>query len=206
VTSQGAILLLGPTGSGKTPLGRLLAERGLQGRRCLHFDFGAELRRAASDGAPGLDAKALAVLRAVLACGRLLTDAEFPIAEALLRECVAAHGAGEDAWLILNGLPRHAGQAEAMERLVRVRTVAVLECAPDVVRERIRRNSGGDRMGRADDTPAAVEARLRLFTERTEPLCAFYAARGARVIRIPVQVMTRAQEVAALLDACGAAG
>ena len=43
-----ALLLLGPTGSGKTPLGDEIERRGLYGRRCLHFDFGASLRAAAS--------------------------------------------------------------------------------------------------------------------------------------------------------------
>ncbi|MCX7427258.1 MAG: hypothetical protein NTW96_16720 [Planctomycetia bacterium] len=44
-TRNDAMLLLGPTGSGKTPLGDLLERRGLGGRRCVHFDFGAHLRR-----------------------------------------------------------------------------------------------------------------------------------------------------------------
>ncbi len=42
-----AILLLGPTGSGKTPLGQALEKKGLAGRRCVHFDFGANLREIA---------------------------------------------------------------------------------------------------------------------------------------------------------------
>lgn len=43
-----AVLLLGPTGAGKTPLGRICAQRGLWGRSCTHVDFGACLRRAAA--------------------------------------------------------------------------------------------------------------------------------------------------------------
>jgi hypothetical protein len=39
-----AILPLGPTGSGKTPLGDYLEERGLFGRRCVHFDFGEKFK------------------------------------------------------------------------------------------------------------------------------------------------------------------
>ncbi len=41
-----ALLLLGPTGLGKTPLGLLLEARGLAGHRCVHFDFGDNLRQA----------------------------------------------------------------------------------------------------------------------------------------------------------------
>lgn len=40
-----AVLLLGSTGSGKTPLGDLIERRGLRGVRCLHFDFGVNLRK-----------------------------------------------------------------------------------------------------------------------------------------------------------------
>ena len=40
-----AILLLGPTGSGKPPFGAYLEKHGLSGRRCFHFDFGEQLRR-----------------------------------------------------------------------------------------------------------------------------------------------------------------
>jgi hypothetical protein len=39
-----ALLLLGPTGAGKTPLGDWLEAHGLWGRPCHHFDFGANLR------------------------------------------------------------------------------------------------------------------------------------------------------------------
>ncbi|MGB2821725.1 MAG: hypothetical protein WBF17_12140, partial [Phycisphaerae bacterium] len=68
-----AILLIGPTGSGKTPLGELLERRGLWARRCRHFDFGRRMRRiAAADPPPEwLDPAEVEVLRAVLATGAL---------------------------------------------------------------------------------------------------------------------------------------
>jgi adenylate kinase len=44
-----ALLLLGPTGSGKSPLGDRLEARGLWSVRCAHFDFGANLRAEAAD-------------------------------------------------------------------------------------------------------------------------------------------------------------
>jgi len=37
-----AILLIGPTGSGKTPLGDWLQAYGFCGHRCHRFDFGAK--------------------------------------------------------------------------------------------------------------------------------------------------------------------
>ena len=55
-----AILLLGPTAAGKTPLGQLFADRGLWGRPCVHFDFGENLRRIADSGsADGLESALL---------------------------------------------------------------------------------------------------------------------------------------------------
>ena len=44
-TRHRALLLLGPTASGKTPLGKLIEERGLWDFRWVHFDFGAQMRK-----------------------------------------------------------------------------------------------------------------------------------------------------------------
>ena len=49
-----AIVLLGPTGSGKTPLGDLIERCGLWGAPCLHFDFGACLRSIVEQDRPDL--------------------------------------------------------------------------------------------------------------------------------------------------------
>ena len=47
------ILLIGPTGSGKTPFGDYLEQHGIADRACLHFDFGSSLRSAAQGILPG---------------------------------------------------------------------------------------------------------------------------------------------------------
>ena len=47
---KNAVLLLGPTGAGKTPLGNYLEENGLGDCRCVHFDFGENLRMVAGGG------------------------------------------------------------------------------------------------------------------------------------------------------------
>lgn len=82
-----ALLLLGPTGSGKTPLGRVLEARGLAGRRCLHFDFGENLRQVVAQHKPDslVSTTDIAFLRRVLETGALLEDDQFPLAARILR-------------------------------------------------------------------------------------------------------------------------
>jgi adenylate kinase family enzyme len=200
-----AILLLGPTGSGKTPLGERLQRTGLRGRRCAHFDFGRELRRIAAGGdRPGdLTGADAALLGEMLDTGGLLEDEHFRLAEAILRAFVAAHEPGEGDLIVLNGLPRHPGQAEALERLVDVRAVVHLSCPDEVAIERIGRDVGGDRCGRADDDAPAVRRKLALFARRSRPLLDHYRGRGVRVVTIEVRADTRAEDMCDVLDAPG---
>ena len=79
--------------------------------------------------------------------------------------------------------------------------VVVLEAPADVIAERIRRNTEGDRGGRADDSPAEVLKKLETFRERTLPLVAYYSSRGVKVVRVPVTASsTAADHHAALLQ------
>ena len=206
-TRHSALLLLGPTGSGKTPLGDYLEKRGLWGRRCFHFDFGANLRRAAGEeaGSSALTEGELKIVHESLATGALLENENFPIAEKILRRFAEARGAGEGDLLALNGLPRHVGQAEDVDGIVDMRAVVVLACDAETARERIRANAGGDREGRADDSPEAVAKKLGIFEERTRPLLDHYRAKRVRVITVPVGAATTAEEAARLLEErCGA--
>jgi adenylate kinase family enzyme len=178
-TIPAAILLLGPTGSGKTPLGQLLEERGLWGRTCLHFDFGANLREIVAcnkpDGAVAADD--IVLLRRMVQEGLLLEDEHFPVAVRILWRFMARHSPAPTTWIVLNGLPRHLGQAQTMERVVKVCTVIYWDCSAQVVAERIVRNAGGDRDRRDDDAPEAVRRKLAIFTERTPPLLHYYCSR-----------------------------
>ncbi|GAB4488544.1 MAG: adenylate kinase [Thermodesulfovibrionales bacterium] len=187
-----ALLLIGPTGSGKTPLGNLIGEQGINGARCLHFDFGARLRAISRMPLPPplFTATEHAFVREVLEQGALLEDEHFPIAEKILQHFLDAQGFKEHDLLVLNGLPRHRGQARSLKPIVAVRGLIVLDCCADDVCTRIGMNTGGDRTGRTDDEAGMIRRKLAVFRERTEPLIAHYRAEGARVCRISVGACT----------------
>jgi adenylate kinase family enzyme len=198
-----AILLIGPTGAGKTPLGDYLDENGLEGRRCHHFDFGAHLRRAAESPAvySRLTGDDIQVISGSLETGALLTDHQFHIAERLLASFMDNRSFRDDDLLVLNGLPRHPGQARAAEGLINIISVIYLKCDEKVVFGRIKSNSGGDRTGRTDDSRDAVARKLRIFLERTRPLLHHYdrALIPVKTVRIS-DATTPADVISALGD------
>ncbi len=197
-----ALLLVGPTGSGKTPLGEELAQRGLTGRRALHFDFGAQIRRSVRFPPPDLfSQEEVSFLQDVLATGALLEDEHFPLALKILRWFISEVGLQAGEWLILNGLPRHRGQAQAMAGYVRVATVVELCCPAEVVIQRIQSNAGGDRAGRLDDHLPLVERKLEIYHSRTRPLIDFYKELGTPIIHLHVGPTTTAVELATSLEA-----
>jgi adenylate kinase len=200
-----AVLLVGPTGSGKTPLGEAAARSGLWGRRCAHFDFGVRLRRAAAARAnrSGLGTKDLAVVRRSLATGALLEDRHFPIAARIFERFLRKERVGPDDLIVLNGLPRHAGQARDLDRLVAVIAVIEIAARPETVRERIRRDTGGDRAGRSDDSLAEIRNKLEIYATRTKPLVDHYRRAGASVVTIEVGARTSAETMRRRLDRAG---
>jgi adenylate kinase len=183
-----AILLIGPTGSGKTPLGEAMERHGVHGCRTVHFDFGSHLRAAVAhpEQYPLLSPADVALLDKKLKTNALLEDSEFLLAEKIIASFVEHKQLSRGQYIILNGLPRHAGQAEAMGSLVRVREVIYLDCSAEGVRTRIINNEGGDRASRSDDSAAEVERKLEIFRERTLPLLDYYRKQSVpvRTIRI----------------------
>ena len=166
---QQAVLIVGPTGAGKSPLGDHLARHGWHGRRCAHFDFGRNLRAVADGTIGGFSGDEVAfVEQSRVKPGDLL---------------------------VLNGLPRHRGQAADVDRLVQIADVIQLDCTAEVVHERLRLNSGGDRDARTDDGVALVEKKLSDFAARTAPLVAHYRDRGVAIHRWAIGVRTRPEEL-----------
>jgi adenylate kinase len=193
-----ALLLLGPTGAGKSPLGDFIEENGFKGSRCGHFDFGAHLRQADSDPGdyPALTADDARIIRNVLHSGALLENHQFSIVEKLLTAFVAKKALGPTDWVLLNGMPRHIGQAEAVRIFADVKYVIYLRCDESMVHRRIAANVGGDRTGRDDDDLRLIRQKLSIFTDRTAPLVAHYKAAGVAVVEVPVGLETTPREIA----------
>ncbi len=203
---QLAMLLVGPTGSGKTPLGELLARRGLGGQRCYHFDFGGQMRALVDRNQPDerFSSAELLFLRDVLRSGVLLEDQHFPLAARLFTAFLAEHAVAHDDWVVLNGLPRHVGQAKGMEGLAAVNLVVMLECRPEVVWARIESDVGGDRRDRTDDSLADVARKLEWYERRTRPLVDYYRRLGRQVVTLTVSPETTAEGLwRSLHDALG---
>lgn len=197
-----ALLLLGPTGSGKTPLGDRLEQTSLQGRRCHHFDFGANLRAVvAGEIDVSFTSEEIRFLRRVLEAGALLEDEHFPLAARILDAFMARRNVQANDLLLLNGLPRHVAQAKAVDRKVKVVGVIQLDCGASTVTERLRRDSGGDRGQRNDDTETLVARKLAIYEERTRPLLHHYRGQGVPALKISVGAHTRPAEILDRLEA-----
>lgn len=200
MTRQQAILLVGPTGAGKSPLGDWLQARGLWGRRCHHFDFGAKLREVAGGHGNGFTAEEMLFIRNLVGKGALLEDETFYLALRILVEFVGCRQVQPGDLLIMNGLPRHTGQADSMAGYLQFAAIVHLQCSAETVWERLQNDAGGDRADRIDDTVALVEQKLAVFAERTKPLLAWYQRLGVPLIQVAVGAQTRPSEILPLLE------
>ena len=199
-----ALLLIGPTSSGKTPLGDLIAERGLGAGKYVHFDFGAVLRSVVAGEHPDwlLSRDDIAFLEQVLYSGALLENDQFPIARTLLQHHLADQKTDRDTIVVLNGLPRHVGQAVAVDRILDIRMVVLLECSHESVLSRIGSNIGGDRSERQDDESDLIRRKLDLFRRRTMPLLEHYRTLGKRIVTIDVTMDMTPDQAWRILVGC----
>jgi adenylate kinase len=183
-----SILLLGPTGVGKSPLGNQIEQNGLRGGKCFHFDFGHELRSIAEHNLPpeGFQEEDLSFIRDVLDKGLLLENEHFHIAEKIVHYFLRRNDVREENILILNGLPRHSDQAKDMSAIVAVKSLVLLTCGPEEVYKRIELNSGRDRTGRLDDSLDMIRHKLEIFNARTAPLIEYYSNMGCDIVQVSI--------------------
>lgn len=161
------LLLLGPPGAGKgTQALRLVERLGIP-----QISTGDMLRAAVRDGtALGKQAKAL------MDDGKLVPDAlVIDIVEERLAKPDAQRG------FILDGFPRTVAQAEALDGLLGrhgagLDRVIALEVLEDAIVKRLLRRA--ELEGRSDDNEVSIRERMREYRAKTEPLVAYYAARG----------------------------
>lgn len=187
------LILLGAPGAGKGTQAEILSKK----LQVPAISTGNMLRAAMKNGTPvGLEAKAY------VESGRLVPDEVIiGIVEERLAEPDCARG------YILDGVPRTIGQAEALEaRGIEIDAALSIEIADEVIIERMggRRTCrdcsatfhvvsnppktagrcdlcGGELTIRKDDAPETVKARLATYHAETEPLKAYYEARGKLV-------------------------
>lgn len=186
-------------------MGRLIESRGLHGTAWRHLDFGEELRRATggSDSTSAFSPEEREVVRRILEEHRLLHDDELWIAERLLRDFITKGWSLPECargGIVLNGLPRNVQQAELVGRYCKPRLIVELLADAATIRERLRTNRGGDRGGRADDTPDAVTSKLEWYRRETEPLIKLYRGMGCTAVQIPISPDTTPEETYAALN------
>jgi adenylate kinase len=161
------ILLLGPQGAGKGTQGRLIASE----YAIPHVATGDMLRAAMADGS-----ELGRQVRPIYDSGRLVPD---DLMIALIRERLGEEDARDG--FVLDGFPRTMAQAEALEEMLReigrdLDVVFEFQIPDEVGRERMLKRSAEE--GRTDDTPEAIDERLRLYHEETKPLIEYYRTRG----------------------------
>lgn len=203
-----AILLIGPTGAGKSPLGDHIATNGLFGRKAHHLDFGSELRSIASlpDSLHSLySSDELAFIHGVLHNGLLLENEHFSLARKIIDNFLLRRKFRFSHLLVLNGIPRHVGQAKDITTIARVHALIHLVCSVDDVYTRLETNVGGDRSQRTDDKRYLVMKKLRIFEERTAPLLSHYRSRGTKIYNITVTATSSSSQKYALLSSLAAA-
>jgi adenylate kinase len=161
------VLLLGIQGSGKgTQAKRIASEYGIP-----QIATGDMLRDAVAAGTPlGKE------VEGYLSRGELVPD---DTVIELIRDRLAQPDAA--AGFVLDGFPRTMAQSDALDEMLTeigrpLSIVFELQVPDEVARERMVGRAHEE--GRADDTPEAIDRRIQLYHEETEPIVQHYRLLG----------------------------
>jgi adenylate kinase len=161
------VLLLGIQGSGKgTQAKRIASEYGIP-----QIATGDMLRDAVAAGTPlGKE------VEGYLSRGELVPD---DTVIELIRDRLAQPDAA--AGFVLDGFPRTMAQSDALDEMLTeigrpLSIVFELQVPDAVARERMVGRAHEE--GRADDTPEAIDRRIQLYHEETEPIVQHYRLLG----------------------------
>jgi adenylate kinase len=177
------LLVLGPQGSGKgTQAQRLSADHGIA-----HVSTG-EMFRAAIAAGTELGRR----VEPILAAGELVPD---ELTVALIRERLSQPDTA--AGFVLDGFPRNLAQAEELDAMLAeigrtLDAVLFFDLPDEVALERLLGRA--DEEARHDDRPDAIERRLEIYHEHTEPVVERYRTTGKLV---PLHAARPVGEVAA---------
>jgi adenylate kinase len=164
------VLLLGPQGAGKgTQAARVSAEYDIP-----HIASGEILR---AEMAAGTDLGKR--VRDGIDRGDLVSD---DLMIELIRNRLEQPDT--EAGFVLDGFPRTLVQAEALDSILSdigrsFSVVFALQIPDELAFERLRRRAQLE--GRADDTDEAIQRRLDIYHQETEPLVEYYRTRGRLV-------------------------
>lgn len=156
------ILILGPQGCGKGTQAAILSERlGIP-----QLSMGHLLREAAEGTGPLADE-----IRAIQHAGKLVPG---HLTFRVLAERLAQHDV--DRGYILDGVPRNEEQYLEFAKVITPTAVIVINVPREISLERLLKRAQEEH--RADDTPEAIEQRLRIYENDTKPMLDHYRAMG----------------------------
>ncbi len=185
------VILLGAPGSGK---GTVAAKLAAENANLKHVSSGDLLRGAVAKGT-----EAGVAAKDYMEAGKLVPD---ELIATMIKD-VIAESTG-DVTMLLDGFPRNVAQAEILDKTgAEIRSVVLIDVPDSIIQDRIagRRtcpkckagyhvkslppkvegkcdNCGADLVIRKDDNPDTVKDRLDVYHQQTEPLIAYYKAKG----------------------------
>lgn len=180
------LLIMGPQGSGKGTQAKLIAER----HSIPHISTG-DIFRENIKGQTELGSKA----KEYIDKGQLVPDS---LTIELVRDRLAKDDCRQG--FILDGFPRTRAQAEALDSLVEIDKVILIDVSDDESVRRISarrscescgavystyiedidscKSCGGKLIIRDDDQPETVRQRLEIYHSNADPLISFYQTKG----------------------------